>query len=130
MAEKPARWRRRILIAVVLLAAVGLVGRYWFGRRGVAQGSWVLLDLEGDYSEGESDNLARLFGERPLSMLDLLMVIRDAGEDPRVAGLVVRVRPLAIGWAKARHWYSPPFRFALVPSMRSVFPCSPAPLTA
>ena len=102
MAEKPARWRRRILIAVVLLAAVGLVGRYWFGRRGVAQGSWVLLDLEGDYSEGESDNLARLFGERPLSMLDLLMVIRDAGEDPRVAGLVVRVRPLAIGWAKAQ----------------------------
>jgi protease-4 len=91
------------VLLVILLAAVGLAGRFWFGRRGVAQGSWVLLDLEGDYGEGApADNLARLFGEHPMSMLDLLMLIRDAGEDPRVTGLVVRVRPLSIGWAKAQ----------------------------
>ena len=37
-----------------------------------------------------------------MSLLDLLLLIRDAGEDPRVAGMVVRVRPLAFGWAKAQ----------------------------
>ena len=63
----------------------------------------MLLDLEGSYGEDvPPDSLARLFGERPLSLLELLLLIRDAGEDPRVAGMVVRVRPLAIGWAKAQ----------------------------
>ena len=103
MADKPVRWRRRLLIALLLLVVVGWVGRAWFGRHGVAQGSWVLLDLEGGYGEDvPDDSLARLFGEHQLSLLDLLLLIRDAAEDPRVAGMVVRVRPLAVGWAKAQ----------------------------
>jgi protease-4 len=35
-------------------------------------------------------------------LLDLLLLIRDAREDGRVKGLVVRLRPLDIGWAKAQ----------------------------
>ena len=103
MADKPVRWRRRLLIALLLLVVVGIVGRVWFGRHGVAPGSWVLLDLEGAYGEDvPDDSLARLFGEQQPSLLDLLLLIRDAAEDPRVAGMVLRVRPLAVGWAKAQ----------------------------
>lgn len=73
------------------------------GSYGVAADSWVLLDLDGAYAEEVSDApIARLLGEPSMSMLDLLLTIRDAGEDPRVAGLVVRIRSLAIGWGKAQ----------------------------
>ncbi len=103
MADKPVRWRRRVLVVLVLLAVVAIGGRLWFGRHHVNEGSWVLLDLEGNYGEDvPQDSLARLLGQHPMSLLDLLLLIRDAGEDPRVAGLVVRVRPLTCGWAKAQ----------------------------
>src|SRR4029450_2300289 len=137
MADKPVRWRRRVIVALVLLVIVGLVARSWFGGKGIpdhgwvlldSEGgdkearharrrpgrrswfggkgipdqSWVLLDLEGGYNEDvPADSLSRVFGEHPMSLFDLLLVIRDAGEDPRVAGMVVRVRPLTIGEAHA-----------------------------
>jgi len=103
MADKPVRWRRRVLIALLLLGVVAVATRSWWGRRGVPEGSWILLDLEGNYGEDvPRDGLARLVGEHPMSLLDLLLLIRDAGEDPRIAGMVVRIRPLGIGWAKAQ----------------------------
>jgi protease IV len=103
MADKPVRWRRRLVIALLVVLAFGWVGRSWYRGKGVPASSWVLLDLEGSYGENvPRDSLARLLGERSLSLLELLLLIRDAGEDPRVAGLVVRVRPLAFGWAKAQ----------------------------
>jgi protease-4 len=103
MAERPIRWRRRVVIALVLLGFIGVGWRIWSGRHAVPAGSWVLLDLEGSYGEyAPDDGLARLFGQRRMSLLDLLLLIRDADEDPRVAGMVVRVRPLEVGWAKAQ----------------------------
>jgi protease-4 len=102
MADRPGRWRRRVLVLVVVVVAALVARRIWMRGHGVAAGSYVLLDLEGSYGEDvPADGLARLFGQHPLSLLDLLTVIRDAGEDPRVAGVVIRIRPLAIGWAKA-----------------------------
>jgi protease-4 len=101
---RPARWRRRIVIALVLLVIASFAVRAWQKRGpGVRPESWVLLDLGGAYPEDISnDTLARLMGESTPSLLDLLLTIRDAGEDPRVAGLVIRIRPLAVGWAKAQ----------------------------
>ena len=97
------RWRRWVLLAVLVIGVGAFLGRHWLTGRGVAADSWVLLDLEGNYAEEVADApLARLLGEPSLSLLDLLLTIRDAGEDPRVAGLVVRIRPLAIGWGKAQ----------------------------
>lgn len=102
MADKPVRWRRRLLILLLLVGLVVVAVRSFMHRASVAPGSVVLLDLEGTYGEESSnDVLARAFGQPAMSLLDLLLLIRDAGEDPRVTGLVVRVRPLEIGWAKA-----------------------------
>jgi len=104
MTDRPVRWRRRLLIAFAVLVVGVFAARAWLGAgRGVADESWVLLDLQDSYAEEVSDQpLARLFGEPQTSLLDLLLTIRDAGEDARVAGMVVRIRPLAIGWAKAQ----------------------------
>jgi protease-4 len=100
---KTIRWRRWVLLGVLVIGVAVLAGRHWVSGGGVAPDSWVLLDLEGAYAEEVADApLARLLGEPSMSFLDLLLLIRDAGEDPRVAGLVVRIRPLAIGWAKAQ----------------------------
>jgi protease-4 len=88
---------------VVVVGVATLAARHWLGGWGIADDSWVLLDLEGNYAEQVSDTtVARLLGEPASSFLDLLLTIRDAGEDPRVAGLVVRIRPLSMGWAKAQ----------------------------
>jgi protease-4 len=96
-------WRRWLLLGVLVAVGAAIVGRQWWGGRGVAAESWVLLDLEGTYAEEVTDApIARLLGEPAMSLLELLLTIRDAGEDPRVAGLVVRIRPLAIGWGKAQ----------------------------
>ncbi|MBX3028484.1 signal peptide peptidase SppA [bacterium] len=101
--SRSVRWRRWVLLGGLVLAVGILAGRHWLSGRGVAADSWVLLDLEGGYAEEVTDApLARLLGEPSMSLLDLLLTIRDAGEDPRVAGLVVRIRPLAIGWGKAQ----------------------------
>jgi protease-4 len=82
---------------------VSVIGRVWRRGERVEEGTYVLLDLEGGYSEDVADDaLVRLMGGERLSVLDLLLLIRDAGEDPRVEGLVVRLRPLSIGWAKAQ----------------------------
>lgn len=89
---------------VLLLLALGFfVGRRLLGGPAVPNGSYVLLDLQGDYPERPpEDLLGRFVFERPPSLLDLLLLIRDAREDERIAGLVVRVRALTIGWAKAQ----------------------------
>ena len=101
--SRPVRWRRWLLLAVLVVAVAVIAGRNWLqSGGGVAADSWVLLDLEGTYAEEVPDApIARLLGEPSVSFLDLLLTIRDAGEDPRVAGLVVRIRPLAMGWGKA-----------------------------
>ena len=101
--SRTVRWRRWVLLGVLVIVVAVLVGRSWMRGHGVAADSWVLLDLDGTYAEEVNDApLARLLGEPSLSLLDLLLTIRDAGEDPRVAGLVVRIRPLAMGWGKAQ----------------------------
>lgn len=94
------RWRRWLLIVAVVLLIGGAARHFWAERSAVESGSYVLLDVGGNYAEEAPDGLAQLFGHQSWSLLDLLLLIRDAGEDPRVTGMVVRVRPLEVGWAK------------------------------
>lgn len=95
------RTRLFLVIAVVLIAARFLFGGL-LGRSSVATGSYLLLDLRGTYVESPpKDLLGRLTGGgKPL--LNLLETIRYAAQDERIAGTIVRIGPLRIGWAKAQ----------------------------
>lgn len=97
------RRRRRFLVLLLLtVIAVWLgVARPW--RPGVPDGSYLLLDLSGEFQERPVGRLfERLVGDRPPALIDLLALIDAAGKDPRIAGIVTRVRSLDVGWARTQ----------------------------
>ena len=104
MDDGTKRRRRRRWVFALIAVLIGVwLSRSWWAGPAVPGGSYVLLDLQGDYAERAPDGvLKRLFGEPTPSLFDVLAVIREAAEDSRVAGMVVRVRSLEIGWAKAQ----------------------------
>ncbi len=87
-------------LALVLLTALALGG---CGGPKIADGSTLVLTLEGDYVEGpEAPLLARFLGGGGQSLLGTYSAFRKAELDPRIARVVVRVRGLGIGWGKAQ----------------------------
>jgi len=93
---------RRILIVVV----IGLLLFWWLSPGAgptVAPGSILVLTLEGEYVEAvESPLLSRLiWGDRP-TFAALISELRKAERDDRLTGVVLRIRQLQIGWAKAQ----------------------------
>lgn len=103
-AGKPkSRWRRRLLVLALIVAAL-----MWFGRGSmvgpvIEDESHLLVDLEGDYPEmPPAGVLERVVGGAGMSLFDLLGVLRNAREDARIKSVVLRVRSLGIGWGKAQ----------------------------
>jgi protease-4 len=103
-AIKPkSRWRRRLLIFAVIVGAL-----VWFGRGRVVgpaikDNSYLLVELSGDFPEmPPAGVLERVVGGTGMSLFDLLGVLRDAREDPRIKGVVLRLRTLGVGWGKAQ----------------------------
>jgi protease-4 len=94
--------RLRWWFAAGLLFA--LAGWLLFRSAGVAveEGSWLLVDLEGEYVEAEPSPFQRLVGRRARTMASTLSELGKAERDARLAGVVVRVRSLDVGWGKAQ----------------------------
>lgn len=93
---------RRIVFVLVLIA----LALWWFlpssGPR-IEKGSALALELSGEYIEAaEPPLLARLLGDRRHSFVALLSELRKAERDDRLAAIVLRMRDLEIGWAKAQ----------------------------
>lgn len=69
----------------------------------IAPGSAVVIDLQGEYVEApEAPMLARLLGQHRVPLVSVLSELRKAARDPRVATVILRIRSLEIGWAKAQ----------------------------
>jgi protease-4 len=69
----------------------------------IPEGSVLVIDLGGEYVEGvETPWFERLLGDRQSTLLSLLQTFAKAERDDRLAAVLVRVRPLDIGWAKAQ----------------------------
>lgn len=96
------RWRYMMVIVLAVLAGVVWVAVRESSRR-VIPGTYLQADLGGTYVEAPPHGLLRRFvGERRETLLELLDALHRAGTDDRIEGVVVRVTPLAIGWAKAQ----------------------------
>jgi protease-4 len=96
------RWRRLILASLLIAIAFAAARHFLFGHH-VPEGSVVLVEIEGDYPEHAPDGVVSwLASSKQLSLLDLLLLLRDLREDDRVTGVVLRVRSLGVGWAKAQ----------------------------
>lgn len=97
------RKRRWIILFLLLLVVGGLVSRFIGGDAGIKTGSYLLVDLHGNFVEGPPEDLVgRLLAEGGLGLFDVLRSLRAAAHDDRIAGLVLRVGQLETGWAKAR----------------------------
>jgi len=95
------RFRRIILFAgLVVLGLFLLLHRFEFS---VAPGSILVLDLSGEYVEAAEPPLfSRLLTEPRRPFVSLLSELAKAERDDRLAAVVLRVRGLQVGWAKAQ----------------------------
>jgi protease IV len=92
---------RRIVFVLLVLLAIG----WWWLPKGPAiePGSVLVIDLEGSYVEtAEPPLLARFTSQPPRPLASLLSELALAERDTRLSAVVLRVRSLNIGWAKAQ----------------------------
>ena len=85
------------LFLVTLFCLVYVLVRY--ERPGLADETFVEIPIGGavpDYHRVQG-----FMTDTPMSMRELLGVLKLAEDDPDVRGVVLRISPLAAGWAKA-----------------------------
>jgi protease-4 len=93
--------RRRLLLLLLLLLVVAIVWRSRFAGPTIAAGSYLHVRLEGTYvEEAPTDLLGRLFGRTPHTLIEVLEALRLAALDARIAGAIIEIGALDIGWAK------------------------------
>ncbi len=93
---------RRVAIWLV----VGLLLVWWLSGDSeptVPQDGILVLALEGRYSEAAEPSLvSRILGSPRPTFVGLLSEMRKAERDDRLAGVVLRIRKIDVGWAKAQ----------------------------
>ncbi|TMA34693.1 MAG: signal peptide peptidase SppA [Deltaproteobacteria bacterium] len=92
---------RRVLFALIALFAIA----WWLSPKGpkIEPNSVLAVDIEGSYVESaEPPLIQRLTSAPPRPFASLLSDLALAERDPRLAAVVLRVRSLEIGWAKAQ----------------------------
>jgi protease IV len=88
-------------LPVLLLVGVAV----WLISRtgaGIESGSWLVVDLEGQYVEGEPPPLQRIFGRGGRGLASQFSELGKAERDERLGGVFLRVRGLDVGWGKAQ----------------------------
>ena len=96
---------RRFRRIVLVLALLALAAWWLLPSAGphIEPESVLTLELDGQYVEAAEPSLiARLLGDGRRSFIALLSELRKLERDERIAVVVLRVRDLDIGWAKAQ----------------------------
>jgi protease-4 len=85
---------------------LGVLALLLFWQRGgpiVADGSWLVVELSGEYVEAQASPLtARLLGRTEQPLAGVLSELSKAERDDRIAGVALRIGSLDGGWGKAR----------------------------
>jgi protease-4 len=95
--------RLRVLIIAIVLGALAFFFLFDGQEPSIAPDSILVLDLSGEYVEAaEPPLLSRLFAEPRRPFASLLSELSKAERDDRLAAVVLRIRELEVGWAKAQ----------------------------
>jgi protease-4 len=88
----------------VLLVVVGfsVASRMWSRGPNIPPGSFLVIDLEGEYAEGPPRPLLAALLQDGKSYVDLVETLEKARRDARLSGVIFRIGPLAAGWGQAR----------------------------
>jgi protease-4 len=96
---RKTRWGLLVLLAVVGWMVLSRLG----GGPAIEPGSTLLIELSGEYVEGaEAPLFGQLLGFERQSLLGTLSNLRKAERDDRIEQVLITVRDLQIGWAKAQ----------------------------
>ncbi|MCU0670616.1 MAG: hypothetical protein MUF70_14900, partial [Myxococcota bacterium] len=96
---RKTRWGLLVLLAVVGWMVLSRLG----GGPAIEPGSTLLIELSGEYVEGaEAPLFGQLLGFERQSLLGTLSNLRKAERDDRIKQVLITVRDLQIGWAKAQ----------------------------
>jgi protease-4 len=96
-----ARW---ILIALVAVALAYAASKF-SGAPSIATGSTLMIELSGDYVEApDAPIFGQLLGFERRSLVSALSELRKAERDDRIAHVLITVRGLQVGWAKAEEF--------------------------
>lgn len=93
--------RRRLLFLLLLALAVVFLWRQRSAGPKIEPGTFVHLRLEGSYVEWPSDFIGRLLADQPTTLIDVVRTLDVAARDERIAGAIVELAPLEVGWGKA-----------------------------
>jgi len=95
---------RRFRWAVIALVVIGLVyvSTKYSGAPSIETGSTLLVELSGAYVEGpDAPPYAQFLGMDRRSLVSALSELRKAERDDRIGHVLIAVRGLEVGWAKA-----------------------------
>jgi len=98
------RWRRRILIILILSVPALLLWGYIQGPAPmmIEEGTTLRVKIAGRYVESQAPSLiSRAFGERSRPFLSLLSTLSLAERDSRIDTVILHIRSVDMGWGKA-----------------------------
>jgi protease-4 len=97
-----ATWKIVVLAAtaLVVLVATRLLGNALRAILRLRRPRWVRLDIEGPLPARAVPRRAFLARRGPLSLAEIGRLVRELGADPRVRGVLVRLRAAPGGWAR------------------------------
>ncbi|HEY7492654.1 MAG TPA: signal peptide peptidase SppA [Candidatus Tectomicrobia bacterium] len=97
--HRKKRWIILALVVILVVVGVMLVTR----EPTIAPGSFLVLDLEGNYSEAPpTDLLGRLVGTQQRLFSDVLLELQKATVDARLQGVILKVEPLELDFAQVQ----------------------------
>ena len=97
------RRTRIVFLVFLVLALAGFLLRTRLGGVQIQTGSFLLLNLRGEYVEAPPEDLfGKVVGGGERTLYSVISTLRTASVDDRIAGVIVRIGGLGIGWAKAQ----------------------------
>jgi protease-4 len=92
------RWIILVLVVLIVIAVV-LAGR----EPRIAPGSLLVVDIGGSYTEAQPSGLVgQLVGSQKQILADMLLELRKAAVDTRLQGVIIKVTPLDLEFAKVQ----------------------------